>query len=77
MKIRDSFSSGLDALLESGLAFIGDTAEPLHQGFSTGYHLAFHGMNNRALKSKLSRVYLQYCPPLATGNFEIFVFGKI
>mmetsp|Transcript_16035 Transcript_16035/g.18957 ORF Transcript_16035/g.18957 Transcript_16035/m.18957 type:complete len:1102 (+) Transcript_16035:89-3394(+) len=68
-EIRDSFSSGLDQLLNSGLAFTGDTAEPLHQGFSTGYHLGFHGLNNRALKSKLSRVYLQYCPPLATGVF--------
>lgn len=56
-------------ITDSGLAFIGDTAEPLHQGFSTGYHLMFHGENNRALKSKLSRVYMQYCPPLATGFY--------
>ena len=47
----------------------GDNSEPLHHGFSTGFHLAFHGENNRALKSKLHRVYLQYCPPLAHGIF--------
>jgi hypothetical protein len=67
--IREKFSLSLDELLNSGLAFIGDTAEPLHQGFSTGYHLLFHGENNRALKSKLSRVYMQYCPPLSRGIY--------
>lgn len=60
----------LDALL--ALSWDGtavDNSQPLRHGFSLAHHWAFHGRNNRALKSKLAQVYALFCPALLTGAF--------
>ncbi|KAG5188987.1 hypothetical protein JKP88DRAFT_286990 [Tribonema minus] len=46
-----------------------DNSQPLSHGFSLGRQWAYHGVSNRALKSKLHRVYSLFCPALMTGDF--------
>jgi tetratricopeptide (TPR) repeat protein len=71
--LRGGIEDRLDALLVLGSSAAGrddtDNSEPLNKAFSTGYHLAFHGVNNRALKTKLARALLQFCPALQSGEF--------
>lgn len=68
IRFRRRFEEKLDELLLNGLDFT-DNSEPTKSGFSLGFHLGFHGENNAALKSKLHRVYSQFCPSLLTGHF--------
>jgi len=68
-RIRNRFSEKLDALISTAHQYPTENSEPLDLGFSTGFHLAFHGVNNKLIKSRLHRVYLQFCPPLAHGVF--------
>ena len=35
--------------------------DPVHSGFSLAFYLAYHGVNNVALKSALARSYIQAC----------------
>jgi hypothetical protein len=67
--LRESMESELDSLLTSPTPRLIDNAPPINYGFSTGYFYAFHGMNNRRLKSRLYRIYLLYCPALRNGYF--------
>jgi predicted O-linked N-acetylglucosamine transferase (SPINDLY family) len=70
MSWRERSERRLDELLAMGGQQIdSDNAEPLNDGFSTGYYFAFHGENNRAIKTKLARVFIGYCPSLITGEF--------
>jgi predicted O-linked N-acetylglucosamine transferase (SPINDLY family) len=66
---RERSEKRLDELLSFKGEIDSDSAEPLNDGFSTGYYFAFHGENNRAIKTKLARVFLGYCPSLTTGEF--------
>ena len=46
-----------------------ENAAPIDYGFSTGYYLAFHGFDNLALKQKMYRAYILFCPALSYGHF--------
>jgi protein O-GlcNAc transferase len=71
VSLRRELENRLDSLLalEWGGSAPTDSSQPLHHGFTLGWHWAFHGRGNASLNSKLSRVYLSFCPPLATGAF--------
>ena len=56
-----------ELLLEKGIVV--DNAPPSEYGFSAGYFLITHGANNLRLKLMLGRLYLRFCPALATGHF--------
>jgi hypothetical protein len=67
---REDMEADLDALVSMDSAFVDvDNSPPLYFGFSQGFHLAFHGKSNVALKSKLFRVYSRLCPALLQGYF--------
>ena len=60
----------LDELLASSTSsFNIENAAPIHYGFSTGYFLAFHGLNNVALKQRMYKSYMMFCPALKYGHF--------
>ncbi|CAM9515745.1 unnamed protein product [Chrysoparadoxa australica] len=68
-RVRARFESRVDQLLGHDWDYV-DNAPPLFHGFTTGFHLAFHGdVNNRVLKTKLHRLYVQFCPALLSGIF--------
>eukprot|EP01042_Synura_sphagnicola_P022122 gene22122-28169_t len=67
--LRHRLESDLDELLSSSARVSSDNAPPVNYGFSLGNFLAFHGASNVALKSKLHRVYLRFCPALGTGVY--------
>eukprot|EP00752_Nemacystus_decipiens_P009838 g8776.t1 len=71
-RLRRRMEQKLDDLL--GLSWnmppsVVDNSPPLRYGFSAGLHLAFHGENNRVIKTKLHRVYALFCPALLSGRF--------
>lgn len=59
----------LDALLSASPPRNIENAAPINYGFSTGYYFAFHGLNNLALKQKMYRAYVLFCPALSYGHF--------
>jgi hypothetical protein len=67
---RQQLSNDLDALLAADSVTVTvDNTPPIYFGYSHGHQLAFHGLNDVALKSRLARVYLRMCPALNTGVF--------
>eukprot|EP01041_Mallomonas_annulata_P011823 gene11823-24788_t len=68
LRIRHDMDIAFDALLAHKNVIV-DNSPPLYNGFATGHFLTYHGFNNVALKSKLYRVYLRYCPALTGGIF--------
>jgi hypothetical protein len=68
MRLRSEMGAALDGILSLKDVIV-DNSPPLNFGFSTGFFLSFSGLNNVALKSKLYRVYMRYCPALRNGYF--------
>lgn len=71
LTLRNAMDEALMRLLELPQSQVSvDNAPPLFFGFSTGYHLLFHGFDSSVgLKTKLHRVYLRMCPAIAQGFF--------
>lgn len=70
--LRNSLDAQMTRLLEAIDEIEVDNAPPMYSGYSTGFHLLFHGLegtNNIALKSKLYRLYSTMCPALLQGYF--------
>lgn len=70
LEIRKNFENNLNYLMHVSASehFTVDNAQPLSFGYSLGYHLAFHNMNNVKLKVKLYAVYANLCPALLQGS---------
>lgn len=67
-EIRFNMEVMLRALLmEKDVAV--DNAPASDYGFSTGFFLIAHGVNNLRIKMVLARLYIRFCPALLTGNF--------
>jgi hypothetical protein len=70
--LRNTLDAGLTSLLNAPYDIEVDNAPPAYSGFSTGFHLLFHGMPSAetiAIKTKLFRVYSTMCPALLLGHF--------
>lgn len=70
--LRLNLDAQMTRLLEATEEIEIDNAPPMYSGYSTGFHLLFHGLegvNNIALKSKLYRLYSTMCPALLQGYF--------
>jgi hypothetical protein len=71
-RLRSALSAQMIRLLEASDEIEVDNAPPLYSGYSTGFHLLFHGMaaeNNVLLKTQLFRLYATMCPALLQGYF--------
>lgn len=66
---RQAVEIRLDELLGSTPPLNIENAAPINYGFSTGYYLAFHGISNLAIKQKMYRSYILFCPALSYGHF--------
>lgn len=70
--LRARLSEAMTSLLEATEEVEVDNSPPLYSGYSTGFHLLFHGLegeNNILLKSQLFRLYSTMCPALLQGYF--------
>jgi hypothetical protein len=71
-RLRSTLSAQMTRLLEAADEIEVDNAPPLYSGYSTGFHLLFHGLpgeNNVLLKTQLFRLYATMCPALLQGYF--------
>jgi protein O-GlcNAc transferase len=59
-QLRQQVDAKLDQLLEQS----GTIADPYFSQLGTGFFFAYHGKNNRAIQSKISRLYRKYAPSL-------------
>lgn len=58
---RERFAAEVDRLAETGLRL----ERPELEVAACNFHLAFHGLCDRALQEKIARLYLSACPSLA------------
>ena len=58
---RRRMEQGIDTLLAEGVAL----SDPLREIGRANFFLAYHGLNNRTLQTKLARLYHQACPSLS------------
>ena len=57
---RASFESNLDRLLQEGLTL----DDPVTEHCKTNFHLAYHGVNDRAIQTKIFQFFSRACPDL-------------